>query len=343
MRKSLPFFLIALFIGSTALYGQSLENTCWFGVSKNDGTSWEVEYVGTDSIYMTGYNSYGVITNPRFYIGSYLQVDDSLTITFQASHPCGTVPGVYTFMISNNTIYYRVVSDPCQGRPGFYEDSHDHYVCDRYPESTLENSCWFGGHVPTTGHSWMMEFVDQDSVFFTGYPPGGTGYPTYDRTYFGPYEQNHDTITFNYTLSGHPCGTGIGVYTFEILDGYIYWTLVSDPCTDRIPYYTSQLHFDCLFVPDWIGVEELNSGTTEIRIFPNPASDRITIENERHFVANTQILIYDLLGNIHLNEVIDQTEMHIDIAVHQLNSGLYFVKVTDGRSMEWIEKVIIRR
>lgn len=66
----------------------------------------------------------------------------------------------------------------------------------------------------------------------------------------------------------------------------------------------------------------------EFFFFPNPASDRLTINLD---VTNTvtRWALYDITGKKIKDGIFSVSELH-QVDVNALNSGLYFIKVTNG-------------
>jgi N-acetylneuraminic acid mutarotase len=84
---------------------------------------------------------------------------------------------------------------------------------------------------------------------------------------------------------------------------------------------TSYLNDFWQYTPSWLGVENPTKTSTDINVYPNPATNSIIIEG----LANTAIAeVYDLSGKIILAQQISTNQ--IDIST--LAEGLYFIKLT---------------
>ncbi|GAB1414905.1 hypothetical protein MASR2M117_03110 [Paludibacter sp.] len=80
-----------------------------------------------------------------------------------------------------------------------------------------------------------------------------------------------------------------------------------------------------------VGTDKIEVQT---RIYPNPAQDYITIE-QSSTIQNVQI--YDLSGKIILNkDKVENTSTTIDVST--LQSGVYMIKVNDGRGVRVVKK-----
>lgn len=76
-----------------------------------------------------------------------------------------------------------------------------------------------------------------------------------------------------------------------------------------------------------------------LAVYPNPATDQALIEIPEDLPANSRILVYDVLGQLLLNENITSTLMNIDVRSYQ--KGLYKIVLTGG--MTYTGKLIVNR
>ena len=83
-----------------------------------------------------------------------------------------------------------------------------------------------------------------------------------------------------------------------------------------------------------IGIKENNLVNQNMKIYPNPNSGIFTIETN----INTQICIYDVLGNLILKQTTNNTKTILDITNYK--SGIYFVKVLEGNKVIAMQKII---
>ncbi len=74
-----------------------------------------------------------------------------------------------------------------------------------------------------------------------------------------------------------------------------------------------------------------NQVDTGFTFYPNPANDKITIETSPSPVIS-QLSIMNLDGQEVLTRQINQTKTQIDIS--SLPSGVYFVRVTNDKTVE---------
>jgi hypothetical protein len=82
-----------------------------------------------------------------------------------------------------------------------------------------------------------------------------------------------------------------------------------------------------------VGSSEATGEERVAKVFPNPAKNEITIMFEKESGINTTIEVFDLLGNIMLNENIIPKIKQETISISQLSSGIYFYKIISGNEM----------
>lgn len=85
----------------------------------------------------------------------------------------------------------------------------------------------------------------------------------------------------------------------------------------------------------------LNSNS--IKIFPNPASDKIYFSIENKMSSVYQIQIQDLQGNIRLSRTQSSNNLPIEISIYEIQNGIYLVHFIDLKSREKsTQKIIIQ-
>jgi len=75
-----------------------------------------------------------------------------------------------------------------------------------------------------------------------------------------------------------------------------------------------------------------------MKIYPNPANDRVTIENK--YKESFILKIYDLMGTLVRNELIQGDKKQIN--VEDLSNGVYIIEFT-SKDETLQEKLIIQR
>ncbi len=73
----------------------------------------------------------------------------------------------------------------------------------------------------------------------------------------------------------------------------------------------------------------------DIKIFPNPVSDKLQIQTNSLFQAPFLLTLFNSQGKLMIAKQIDQQESIIDLT--ELPQGLYFVKLSMGEKSERIK------
>lgn len=145
----------------------------------------------------------------------------------------------------------------------------------------------------------------------------------------GHYLENRNHKEECYSIDTVPIGLlAIGHYTLD----YTITTLDFPEYTD---YKT--ILFDVVKATRIINKLE---SPQSIRIYPNPATNMVTIDLSQQTEANVTILITDLTGrSILLNQLDKTTSKSIDIK--ELPMGVYFVNIYSGNHRLTSQKLII--
>lgn len=165
---------------------------------------------------------------------------------------------------------------------------------------------------------------------------GWNGEDVFDEIYV--YRKN-GTLTSNGDLTKAVFRNGVNT-SFDystnpkpfLSNGYVSAVRIYD-----VHFYGDSATFSYLAPGDTIGIEELTYGN--LRIFPNPATDQVTISLPEGVAPVAQATLYDLAGRRvkELGLLEDAT-----FSVHALKPGVYVVKVRlmDGYIYE--KKVIVK-
>jgi hypothetical protein len=76
--------------------------------------------------------------------------------------------------------------------------------------------------------------------------------------------------------------------------------------------------------PVQVGIKEVSAFLSSVRVFPNPANNKITINSAEK--QNLILSIYNVTGNILLQKKIDRSINEIDIS--SLKNGMYILTIT---------------
>lgn len=94
-----------------------------------------------------------------------------------------------------------------------------------------------------------------------------------------------------------------------------------------------------LYNATYTSIEEKNTPSEAIRIFPNPTINQLTIEINTSKKLNYQLNIYDIKGR----KVLFQNDLHktLQLDVNKLPNGIYFVELINNEGIKKVEKIII--
>lgn len=73
---------------------------------------------------------------------------------------------------------------------------------------------------------------------------------------------------------------------------------------------------------------EINDGSDEVKVYPNPASEMLQIDSGKNSLNNLNLNIFNLDGKIILTQVISRSKQKIDIK--KLDQGLYIYELKNG-------------
>jgi hypothetical protein len=85
-------------------------------------------------------------------------------------------------------------------------------------------------------------------------------------------------------------------------------------------------------IPPTVSIRTLNS-TSKIKIYPNPAIDRINIENTGNTLSGGTINIYDINGRLVMNRLLDKNEISVQIDLNGFVQGIYLLEVKNGNEV----------
>lgn len=81
----------------------------------------------------------------------------------------------------------------------------------------------------------------------------------------------------------------------------------------------------------------------EISIYPNPVDDKLIIDLEKNMNNNYKFTIYDICGKIKISDEIRFFNKQYSMNVGNLNTGIYFLRITDENSNVYNHKFVIQR
>lgn len=100
---------------------------------------------------------------------------------------------------------------------------------------------------------------------------------------------------------------------------------------DGVNYYRlKQVDYDGTYTYSEIqsvAFKEFNNG---IRIAPNPFKDELNINLTSDFQEDTNFKVYDLLGQVVYNGVIEREQLNVSLNLADFKAGVYIVRIGDG-------------
>lgn len=96
--------------------------------------------------------------------------------------------------------------------------------------------------------------------------------------------------------------------------------------------------------PNLTSIEEQLAAAMEMQLYPNPAKDRITLQFDSYNTGKKHIRICDALGQ--LVKETSTADNITEVSTFELNSGIYFVRVTvqgPGAAIQTVKKLIINK
>jgi hypothetical protein len=78
----------------------------------------------------------------------------------------------------------------------------------------------------------------------------------------------------------------------------------------------------------------------EAKVFPNPARDAVTIEMPENLPQNTELKLYDALGQLVLEQQIAKGMQQVQISLKGLEHGVYFFELVNDEVVIGNGKVV---
>ncbi len=110
---------------------------------------------------------------------------------------------------------------------------------------------------------------------------------------------------------------------------------INDPW--KTPFASGGFDLDAVGVihEDATGVNQFAIINSQFAIYPNPCNDEIRIKNLE--LGNQKVEVLDLVGKI----VFEQTIYNSSLKTHDLANGIYFLKISNGKSIS-IQKFMVQ-
>ncbi len=136
------------------------------------------------------------------------------------------------------------------------------------------------------------------------------------------YTEFNIPLLYNQSVSGDPDTMNIVLLSSAVYPGGNGTTLLVD---DLSLYYSTDI--------------EKNQSDFDIKIFPNPANDILTVYCKNNNANSNQIIIYNIAGQEVYKNSFNASQFKISIA--DFMEGVYFVKIFNDRNHK-IQKLIVK-
>lgn len=186
-----------------------------------------------------------------------------------------------------------------------------------------------------------------------------TGHPTSFCGYYKFVSQNGDTLTIQLDLYYN--GSWVAGTTIEGTSAVPNWTSFNLPisgyttadsasiaigaynidCFVCIPHGNSVLYLDNLSFDNLIvSAPAITDNNIMFDIYPSPACNYVTIQNEKNIKTGYVLNIYNVMGALVKTVTLEQNERRINIS--DLNNGVYILEIKSG-NFSAKQKMIIQR
>lgn len=223
---------------------------------------------------------------------------------------------------------------------------------------------FYGGSGSYGGHVWLCDGYRDDDYFHFNWGWGGTqnGYYTITNCSSYGFNSNHAVIvgirgprvpytiaTSNYPITGGTV-TGAQVYfenetaTLVAIPkanlNYTFqsWTENGDVVsTDSV--YSFVVTSDRTLVANFVKMTSVEEAETEVKIYPNPTSDKIQINlNDSFALNNVRCELYDYSGKLIMSSNMTNTNQEIDLS--SFAKGVYLLNIVDGDKIIVTQKIV---
>ena len=110
---------------------------------------------------------------------------------------------------------------------------------------------------------------------------------------------------------------------------------------DKTIYQAELQSLSALSINQVTGIDELNS--LNLNLYPNPATDQVTISFGRQIASAYQLKIYDRFGKLISNQAIPQGVQKITMDTQAYINGFYFIQIESPNEVITRKKLIIMK
>jgi hypothetical protein len=247
-----------------------------------------------------------------------------------ASNPnvCSLVYGSALGTFANNGVE---LFSPWNWETGMWETLH---LYSRYAKkysvsstSSLENT--------VSGYTTMNEAADSMTVIIVNRDMNTRRIVTVNINGFSAGDGIYSTLE----ISGLPSTETFKSHTDNALKKNTV-TVISNSFNITVPALSTTA---VLLAKAPTGILELKNGNSEIKIFPNPAKDNISVNLSPSIAGQTEIIVYDMMGRKILNSFVDYnvySPLSFDIST--LERGVYFFSIKNKHDTLTKKFLVIR-
>ncbi len=208
-----------------------------------------------------------------------------------------------------------------------------------------EGKLYTGGDYASVGGNLLGGFTEYDGVSWSSNPSSGIGFNRFALEYFNGYlwvgghiedfveEEQHvyiydASLDDFYTVSGEHRGFDSPVncmtqFRNELYIGGDFTVLEGRNANPNKNFnYITKVHTVCID-PIPVGIADVK--ISPYRLYPNPVSTILTIEN-----AKNEITVYNIIGEEILQRKITAGNNKTEMDVSEFSAGVYFVKSKNG-------------
>lgn len=134
------------------------------------------------------------------------------------------------------------------------------------------------------------------------------------------------------------------LYIGNLLKDEFYTPLPIEPYSDSIFCASSNFFIDDVSLyeieePCGVGVNEIKAG--QLKIYPNPAQEFVSVVISQQSYTQTQLSVYNLTGQLIMQQELVTTNQQIPIT--ELNNGVYIFVIQNGDKVIGRERVIVSK
>ena len=251
------------------------------------------------------------------------------------------------------TGYFKSTVDFDPDTSSSYMTSVDDYDVFIEKLDTDGNMLWarqIGGVDSQGGQAITLD--NDNNVYCTGHFKGTAdfdpGIETYEMTSFGDFDifveklEENGTFVWSADMGGALFDRGLAIITDNqsnvFTTGWFAGTADFEP-GDNSYYLTTSGEYNCFLSKlgtDILGVEQ-NNATTNVSLFPNPATDEFSIEF-KDVSANVSVIIYDVEGKVVFQDNYSFSQ-YVTIQSN-FDPGIYFVEIKTSNGHKDLIKLI---